>query len=123
MTEEIKSLTGMGFNMTRMEPDEHADFPCDHYKLDEEISPMPCPEEPFVFISINGMDEGMSMCRKHFARFAFDMMDTLEIFEVKDTDLPPKEEDGRMVKDNSAITKSAFYETFMRVKHEKFGAN
>ena len=120
---DIKRLTGLGFDISRMDPSDFAEFPCDFYKLGEEVSPMPCPEEPFVFVSINRMDEGMCMCRKHFARFVFDTMELLDVFTVEDTDLPPQEEDGMLVKEDQAITKSAFYETFMRVKHEKFGAN
>ena len=123
MSNEIKRFTGMGFDITRLEPDEYADFPCNCYKLGEEISPIPCPEESFVFISINRMDEGMSLCRKHFTRFAFDMMEVLDVFGVEETDLPPEEEDGMVVKDGQAITRRAFYEIFMRVKHEKFGEN
>lgn len=122
MTDIIR-LTGLGFDISRMDPSDFAEFPCDFHKLGEEVSPMPCPEEPFIFVSLSGIEEGLSMCRKHFARFVFDMLDVLEVFKVEDTDLPPEEEDGKMVKADQAITKSAFYETFMRIKREMQGAN
>lgn len=125
---EIKHVKGMGFDATIMDTEEHPDFPCEFHKLGEEIAPMPCPEEPFVFISLTGIEEGLSMCRKHYGRFVFDLMETLEAFilaeEVSDLDLPPEEEDGILaIKDKSAITRSGFYETFMNVKRELQGAN
>ena len=68
------------------------------------------------------------MCRKHYARFVFDLVDTLEAFivteEVSDLDMPPEEEDGILaIKDKSAITKSGFYEAIMLAKRELQGAN
>ena len=120
---EIKHVKGLGFDATIMDRDEHADFPCDFHKLGEEIAPMPCPEEPFVFVSLTGIEEGLSMCRKHYARFVFDLMETLDVFDLSETDMPPKEEDGVIMKEDSAVTMSGFYELFMRIKREKSGAN
>ena len=124
MDTDTKHMRGMGFDITRMDVSEHPEFPCHFHKLDEELSPMSCPETPHLFVSLLDTDEGLSMCRKHFTRFVFDMMNTLEVFELDGADImPPEAEDGWMTKDGDVITMSAFYETFMRVKREKYGAN
>lgn len=128
MAETLKHVKGVGFDATVMDRDEHPDFPCEFHKLNEDSTPLPCPEEPFIFVSLSGTEEGLSMCRKHYTRFVFDMMEGLEAFileeEISDTDMPPDEEDGMLArKGASVITKGGFYETFMRVKREQLGAN
>jgi hypothetical protein len=128
MTDTLKHVRGMGFDATVMDREEHPDFPCHFHKLGGDTASLPCPEEPFIFVSLSDIEEGVSMCRKHYARFVFDMMESLEAFilegEVSDSDLPPEEEDGVLGrKDQSIITKGGFYETFMRAKRKQLGAN
>jgi hypothetical protein len=122
MSEEIKAVTGLGFDLSRLPIDEHASFPCDLHKLKEETLPLPCPEEPYVFLELNRMGEGVSMCRKHYTQFMFDLMDAFDIFE--DVDSYEDSSDERMVvMGNSAITRNGFYETVMRLKQQTEGAN
>jgi hypothetical protein len=68
------------------------------------------------------MGEGVSMCRKHYTQFMFDLMDAFDIFE--DVDSYEDSSDERMVvMGNSAITRNGFYETVMRLKQQTEGAN
>jgi hypothetical protein len=122
MGKEIKEITGLGFDISIIPTDEHVRFPCDFHKLKEETSPLPCPEEPYLFLELNRMGEGISMCRKHYTQFMFDMMDAFDVFE--DTDTYADSSDEKMVvKGDTAITRNGFYETFMRVKQETEGAS
>jgi hypothetical protein len=120
MSKEIKGVTGLGFDLSLLPIDEHADFPCDLHKLKEETSPLPCPEEPYVFLELNKMGEGVSMCRKHYTQFMFDLMDVFDIFEDVDS-YPDSPREGMIVMGDNAITRDGFYETVMRMKEE--GAN
>lgn len=116
MNQDIKAVTGLGFSVSQMEPDEHEDFPCHFHKLDEERDPFPCPETPYVFIALAGDEGGLSYCKRHFALFASDVCEALGLLAPEDEGLPP--EPKMMVKDGSAVTYPAFIEAFMEAKEQ-----
>jgi hypothetical protein len=122
MSEEIKAVTGLGFDLSIIPIDERANFPCDLHKLKEEILPLPCPEESYLFLELNHMGEGVSMCRKHYTQFMFDLMDAFDIFEDDDSyeDAP---DEKMIVMGDTAITRNGFYESVMRMKQQMEGAN
>ena len=121
MTEDIRAVTGLGFSISRMEPDEHEDFPCHFHKLDEERDPFPCPETPYVFVAQNGAIGSLAYCKRHFALFASDMAEAIGLLVPDDEGLPP--EPKLMVKDGSALTYPAFIEAFMDAKERVNGRN
>ena len=124
MDSEIKHIRGLGFEVTVLEPSEHAEYPCDFHKLDGEVTALPCPEEPHVFMALGGLETGIAMCRKHYVRLVFDVLDTLEFLDIEDTEIPPEGETSRgLTKDNELITMDAFRELVMLTKRTISGAN
>jgi hypothetical protein len=121
MANKIKSVSGLGFGVYRVEDDESSNFPCSFHKLDEERDAHPCPEAPYVFISWTHEEDGYSFCKRHFALFAGDMHVALKEFgrEVEGIDTDPH----AIVQDGSVITRANFTEIFMDAKDMGHGGN
>lgn len=119
MDQDIRAITGLGFSISQMEPDEHEIFPCEFHKLDEERDSHPCPETPYVFVTLGEDEGGLSYCKRHFALFAADMAEAIGLLAPDDEGLPP--EPKLMIKGGSALTYPAFIEAFMTAKDRLHG--
>lgn len=116
MTELVKAVTGLGFSIAQMDPDEHEDFPCYFHKLDEDHDPHPCPETPYVFAAFNNEEGGVSFCKRHFALFASDMVTAISCMGQGEGGVAETPELVRV--GTNVMTRPAFTEAFMEAKEQ-----
>lgn len=119
MAEDIKAFTGLGFSIYEIYPEDRAEYPCSMHKLDEEREAHRCPEEPFAFMAFDIADEGICMCKRHFALFASDMLSAIEIFGDKTGGVADPSE--TMKREDTILTYPAMIELIMDTKDQLHG--
>ena len=119
MAEDIKGFIGLGFSIDELDPKENSIYPCDFHKLDEEKDPHPCPEEPFIFLGLDGVEWDICLCKRHFALFASDMLSAIEIFGDKTGGIADPSD--TLKREGSILTYPAMVELVMETKDRLHG--
>lgn len=121
MSDEIKSFSGLGFNISVVDEDERPEYACSFHKLDEDRDPYDCAETPFVFVGLDVGDEGLAMCKRHFSLFVSDMLVAISTFQKAAGGIA--DEPKMFIKEGGVLTYPAFIEMFMDAKENTNGGN
>lgn len=119
MTDNVKGFIGLGFSIDELDPKDFAEFPCSMHKLDEEKEPHPCPEDPFVFLGLDGTEWDICLCKRHFALFASDMVSAVHIFGKKAGGIADPSD--MLKREDSILTYPAMVELVMETKDRLHG--